>query len=148
MTEYLMKEMSLFLMILFSFRCHDGEEAIVVRRDRFGGIVNLLPYLELLMYAKPTSFMVGSTNVYSIIFYQVYLLPWLNIPPLFLTWWCGIFVMLYLASIKTQHLYRDIPNYIVIVLMKLSRINLSDKLLTNIICIIFWSKMFLMFING
>ena len=75
-----MKEMVLFLVLLFSLGCHVSERSLVGRRDLFVVIVNLLPYLELLIYAKPISFLVGSTTVYGIIFYQVYPLPWLTIP--------------------------------------------------------------------
>ena len=55
------------------------DKAHVGRRDLFGVIVSLLPRLELLMYAKPISFLVGITNLYEILFYQVYLLTWITI---------------------------------------------------------------------
>ena len=73
--------MVLLLMLLFSFRLHVLEKYIVGRRDLFDVIVNLLSHLELLLYAKPISLTVGSTDVYGIIFYHVYLLPWLTTPP-------------------------------------------------------------------
>ena len=58
----------MLLMILLYLRCHVAKEALVSRRDRFGVIVKLLPYLELLMYAKPILLLVGSNNVYGTIF--------------------------------------------------------------------------------
>ena len=70
----------LLLMLLFYFRRHVAEKYLVGHRDLFDAIVNLLPHLELLMYSKPIPFLVGSTNVYGIIFYRVYLLPWITIP--------------------------------------------------------------------
>ena len=76
-----MKEMVLLLMILFPFRFHVAEKSIVGHRDLFIVIVNLFPHPELLMYAKPISFPVGNTNMYGIIFYQIYLQPCLNNPP-------------------------------------------------------------------
>ena len=76
-----MKEMVLFLVFFFSFRWHVEEKGLVGYRDWFEVIVNLFMHLELLMYAKSISFLAGSTNVYGIIFYQMYLLPWLTIPP-------------------------------------------------------------------
>ena len=131
-----MKELSLLLMLFFYFRCHVAEKSIVDHIDWFGVILNLLTHLELLMYAKPISFMVGSTNVYGIIFYQVYLLPWITIP-----------LMLYLTYWSPQHLYQDIQKYVVIVLMKLTWSNPSEKFLTDSICIIFWRNMCSMFIK-
>ena len=62
----------------FSLRCPAAEKARVVRRYLFDVTVKLLPHIELLIYTKPTSFLVGSTNAYGIIFYKVYLLPRLN----------------------------------------------------------------------
>ena len=73
-----MKELTFFLMTLFSFTVPVAEKDLVGRMDLFGVTVNLLPHIELLIYAKPTSLLVGSTNAYAIMFYQVYLLPWLN----------------------------------------------------------------------
>ena len=73
-----MKELVLLLMILFYFRGPVAEKALVGRRDWFGVTVNLLPHLELLIHAEPTSFLVGSTNEYRINFYKVYLLLWLT----------------------------------------------------------------------
>ena len=78
-TESFMKYLVLFLVILFSFGFHVAQEALVRLRDFFGVISNLLPHPELLMYAKPIHFLVGSTNVYGIIFDQVYLLTCLTI---------------------------------------------------------------------
>ena len=75
-------------MFLFSLRCHDAKKDLVVRRDIFGVILNLLPHIEFLMYVKTILLMFGSNNVYGIIFYQVYLLPWLTIP-LFVLWNSG-----------------------------------------------------------
>ena len=66
-----MKELVLYLILLFYFRCHVAEESLVGRRDLFGSILKLLQHLELLMYSKPISFLVGITNVYGVIFYQV-----------------------------------------------------------------------------
>ena len=48
--------------------------------------------------------------------------------------------MLYLDSVSPQRIYQGIQKYIVIVLMKLSCSSPNDKLLTNIIFIVFWSK--------
>ena len=86
-TEYLKKELEFFLMVLFYFRGPVAEKALAVRRELFGVTVNLLPHIELLIYTKPTSFLVGSTNAYGIIFYQVDLLPWLNY------FWCCIWIL-------------------------------------------------------
>ena len=59
-----------------------AEKDLDGRIDWFGVIVNLLPCLELLICAKPISFLIGSTNVYGIVFYQVYLLLQItNLPP-------------------------------------------------------------------
>ena len=66
-----MKELVLLLILLFFFRCNFAEKYIVSRRDWFGVIVNLLPHIALLIYAKPISLLVGSTNMYGIIFYPV-----------------------------------------------------------------------------
>ena len=73
-----MKELELLLVILFSLRVPCVDKSLVFRRDWFGVTVNLLPHLEFLIYAKPNSFLVTSTNAYGIIFYQVGLLPWLT----------------------------------------------------------------------
>ena len=70
-TESLIQEIVFLMMILFYFRCHDAEEALVFHMGLFCVIVNLFTHLELLMYAKPTSFLVGSTNLYGMNFYQV-----------------------------------------------------------------------------
>ena len=64
-----MKEMVLLLMLFFSFRCHVAEKALAGRIDQFGVILNFLMRLEFLMYAKPISFLVGSNNVYGVVFY-------------------------------------------------------------------------------
>ena len=63
-----------------SFGCHIEEKTFAACGDWFGAIVNLLLHLQLLMYDKTILFLIGSTNVYGIIFYQVYLPQWLNIP--------------------------------------------------------------------
>ena len=52
---------------------HDGW------RDLFDAIVNVLP-LGLLIYAEPLVFLVGGTNMYGGIVYNIYLLPQLTIP--------------------------------------------------------------------
>ena len=78
-----MKELVLLMILMFSFIFHVAEKYLVGRRDWFGVIVNLLLHLELFIYAKPISFLVGSTNVYVIIFYQMYLLPYPIIPAFF-----------------------------------------------------------------
>ena len=44
-----------------------------------------MPHIELLMHSKKISFLVGSTNIYRIIFQQVYLLPQL--------WWFCSWIM-------------------------------------------------------
>ena len=46
------------------------ENTIVDWRELFGAIINLLSF-ELLIYAKPLLFMVGSTNIYEGIFIKV-----------------------------------------------------------------------------
>ena len=66
------------------------------------------------MYAKLIPFPVGSTNMYGVIFYQVYLPPWLAI----LLFLCGILVMLYLSARLPEHLYQGIQKYVVIGLIK------------------------------
>ena len=68
-----------------------------------GVIVNLFPCLDLLIYSKPISFLIGSTNVYRILFYQVYLLLRItNLPP-FLNWvmwnFCDVVVGFCITSI-------------------------------------------------
>ena len=81
--------MVLLLMFFFSLILYFAEKYIVGCRDWFDVIVNLLPYLRLLMYAKYISFMVVSSNVYGIIFYQMYLTPCLTTPtppPPIFTW--------------------------------------------------------------
>ena len=83
----------MLLIILFYFRCHVAEEYLVERRDWFGVNVNLLPHFDLSMYAKPISFLVVITNVYGIIFYQVYILPCLN-----KLWWCCTWLLDHINS--------------------------------------------------
>ena len=131
-----MKELVLFLKMFFPFIFCVAEKALVGCRDWFGVIVNLLPHREMLMDAKPITLLVGSTNVYGIIFYQVYLPPCLTIP-----------LILYFSAGSPQHLYQDMQKYVVIVLMKLLRISPSCKFFTNSICIIFWRNMCLVFIK-
>ena len=86
-----------------------------------------MSHLDLLTYSKPITFMVGITNMYGIIFYQVYLLPWL--------------VMLYLDSGSPQHLYQIMQEYVVIGLMKIYWSKSSEKIIPNSICIILWRIM-------
>ena len=78
-----MKELVFFLIFWFYLICYVAQKDIVGPRDQFGLILNLLPHLELLMYAKPISLLVGSTNFYGIISYQMYLLPWITASPPF-----------------------------------------------------------------
>ena len=85
------------------------------------------------MYDKHISFIFGITTVYGIIFYQVYLLPWITIPPLF----CGIMVVLCLADGSLQHIYQGMQRYGVIGLQNINWINMSDNIINNSICIIF-----------
>ena len=59
------------MIIFFPFIGPFEEKALVGCRDLSGVTVNLLPHIELLIYAKPTSLLVGSINAYGIIFYQV-----------------------------------------------------------------------------
>ena len=61
-----------------------AEKSIVGRIDWFGVIINLLPQIELLMYDKPISLLVGVTDMCGIVFYQVYLLPCITVLPRFL----------------------------------------------------------------
>ena len=84
------------------------------------------------MYAKNISFLVGNTNVYGIIFYQVYLLPWLTFPP-FLSWYFGILVMLYFASGTLQHLYQGMKKYVVIGSMKIYCGKPSDNIIQTVL---------------
>ena len=84
------------LVVLFYLRCHVAMKSLVGRRDLFGVIVDLLPRLEFLIYYKHISFLVGSNNVYGIISYQVYFLPYITFP-----------LVLYLASASHQHIYQD-----------------------------------------
>ena len=127
----------MLLIIFFSYGYHIAVNTLVGYIEQFGAIVNLLSHNEFLfMYAKLIPFLVGSTNVYGILFYQVYLLPQITIP--FFTWYCGIMVIFYLAVGSPQHLYQCMQNCVVIRLMKLRWINSSDKIIPNSICIIFW----------
>ena len=50
-------------------------------------------------------------------------------------------MLLYLDFGSRQNLYQDIHKYDVIVLMKISWSDPSDKIIPNSICIIFWSNM-------
>ena len=54
----------------FSFRYQVAYNICVGFRDLFGAIVKLLLHLELLIYSKPISFLVNSTNVHGIILYK------------------------------------------------------------------------------
>ena len=54
-------------------------------------------------------------------------------------------VMLYLHSGSTQHLYQDMRNYFVIVLMNIYRNNPIDKLLSNSICIMIRGNMCILY---
>ena len=83
--------------------------------------------------------MVGGTNIYGDIFYQIYLLPQLTIH--FFTWFYGIIVMLYLDSVSPPRLYQYMQKYVVIVLMKLDCSNQGENLIHDSICIIFWRNM-------
>ena len=81
--------------------------------------------------------MFGSTNVYGIIFYQVYLLTWINILLYFsyfyLLWNSGD---VYLAAGSSQHLYHGMHIYVVIVIMDIYWSKPSDKIINNNTCII------------
>ena len=46
-------------------------------------------------------------------------------------------MMFYLDDGSLQNIYQDMQNYVVIGLMKLSCSNPSDKLIHNIICVVF-----------
>ena len=89
------------------------------------------------MYAKPISFMVGRTNMYAHIFYQVYLLLYITTLS-FKAQCCVIMVMLYLDYVSPQHLYQDMKKYVVIGLMNIYCIKLIENIINNSICIIFW----------
>ena len=56
-------------------------------------------------------------------------------------------VMFNLDTVSTQNLYQDMQKYVVIVFMKLSQNNPSDKFFTKIIYIILWSNMCYVFIK-
>ena len=127
----------IFLMIIFSFRFHVAEKALVDRSDWFDVILNLLQHLELLIYAKIISFLVGSNNVYGVISYQFHLLTWINThPPLFFN--CGIMVMFYLAAGTPQHFYQDRQKYVLIGVMNFYWSKSSDQIIPNSICNIIW----------
>ena len=85
------------------------------------------------MCTKPISFLFGSTNVYGIIFYQVYLLPLLTIPPHF---FCRIMVMSYLTYGSPKNLYQSMHKYVVIGLVKIYWSKPSENIVPNIICTI------------
>ena len=96
------------------------------------------------MYDKHISFIFGITTVYGIIFYQVYLLPWITIPPPF---FCGIMVVLCLADGSLQHIYQGMQRYGVIGLQNINWINMSDNIINNSICIIFLRIMYMVSIK-
>ena len=50
-------------------------------------------------------------------------------------------LMLYLSAGSPHHNYHGMKKYVVIGLMKMCWIKLSDKIIPNSICIIFWSIM-------
>ena len=106
-----------------------------------------MQHLELLIYAKIISFLVGSNNVYGVISYQFHLLTWINThpPPFFFN--CGIMVMFYLAAGSPQHMYQGMQKYDVIGLMKIYWINPSDNIIPNGICIIFWRIVYMVSIK-
>ena len=56
-------------------------------------------------------------------------------------------VMLYLAAGSPQHLYKGMQEYAVIGLMKIYWSKPSEKIITNIICIIFWKIVYMVSIK-
>ena len=63
--------------------------------------------------------------------------PLLYTPPLIESWRYGIIVILYLASVSSQHLYQDMQKYVVIVLMNITWSKPSEKFIHSITCILF-----------
>ena len=68
-------------------------------------------------------------------------------PPLFFSWYCEMLVMLYLANGTPQQLYMGMQKYVFIGLMKLYLSNPSDKIIPNIIYIIFWRIVYMVSIK-
>ena len=50
-------------------------------------------------------------------------------------------------AVLPRTIYQDMKNFAVVVLMKIYQSKWSDKISTNIICIIFWSNMYMVSIN-
>ena len=96
------------------------------------------------MYAKTISLLVGSNNVYGIIFYKVYLILKCTSyhvstppPPPSPVFYCVILAVLYLTSISPQHLYQGVKKYVVIVSMNIYWSKPSENIIPNSIFIIF-----------
>ena len=86
--------------LIYRYRQQSGYNTLVVCRYWFSDVVHLLSH-ELLIYAKSLAFMVGNTNIYGGVFYQMYLLPCINIPYFFKLgamelWWCCILLLVHL----------------------------------------------------
>ena len=91
------------------------------------------------MYAKLIPFLIVSNIVYEIIFLQVYLLPWITISFIiyyYFTWYYEIMVMLYLAVVSPQNLYRGMQKYAVIGSTNIYWSKLNENIITNGIFII------------
>ena len=105
-----------------------------------------MSYPELLMYAKPISFLVVIViicmGVSFIKFTSSYILIFL-----FLACDCVILLIFWLTAVLTQHLYQDMKKYVVIVLMNIHRGNPRDNLIPNSISILFWRNMFMVSIK-
>ena len=99
---------------------------------------------------KTLAFAVGNTNIYGVIFYQMNLLPQLTIPlfSFILKYWCCvILLMLYLDAQSTNHIYQDMQNYVVIVIINIYWDKTSEKLIHDSISIILWRNMCMMYIR-
>ena len=66
--------------------------------------------------------------------------------PLF-NFFCGIMVVLYLDAESPQHLYQVMQNYVLIGLVKIYWSKPSEKIITNIICMILWSIIYMVSIK-
>ena len=91
------------------------------------------------MYAKLIPFLVVSNIFYEIIFLQLYLIPWITIPFIiyyYSIWYYGIMLMLYLAAVSPQNLYRGMQKYAVIGSTNIYWSKLNENIITNGIFII------------
>ena len=118
-----------------------AENILVGYQDWFDAILNLFPHIELLVFSKTIAFMVDSTTSCGGIFYQAYLLLWLTFPFKYEYWCVWILVFFWLAAQSHQYLYHYMKNHVAIVWTNIYWSKSSDKLINNIIFIIFWKNM-------